>query len=157
TARLLDVKYNLLKPRHNERYDSTEIMQWTAVLKSVSALEAFRKSYLSKIDPGTILQYTILDRSFPRSIYFCAAAAEEALWRISGSSRHNYTNNADRLIGQLMSELSYINVDDILERGVCPYLTHLQQRLARVGEQIHHIYFAYHAPEIEQRFPEVAL
>ncbi len=157
TARLLDVKYHMLHSTQDERSDAIDIIQWMAVLKSCSALEAFRKVYLSKIEPDTILRFLVLDRAFPRSLYFSTAAAEEALWRISGSSRRKYNNNADRLIGKLEAELSYTTIEDVYERGLHNYLEDTELRLTKVGEQIHTIYFAYHAPEIEVAEIEPAL
>jgi len=157
TARLVDVKYHLLKPRDTEGSESVDIIQWMAVLKSCSALEAFRKVYLSKIEPNTILQFLILDRVFPRSIHFSVAAAEEALWRISGSSRRKYTNNADRLIGKLEAELTYTMIEDIYDRGLHDYLEDMEQRLTKVGEQIYQIYFAYQAPEVDYQELELAM
>jgi uncharacterized alpha-E superfamily protein len=161
-ARLIDVKYHMLLPEIHSMKDETEdstdivagsvdIIQWMAVLKSCSALEAFRKVYLSKIDPDNILRFLILDRTFPRSINFSVCAAEDALWRISGSSRHRYVNNADRLIGKMEAELSYTAIEDIYTKGLHPYLADLEQRLVKVGEQIHLTYFAYHTPEIESQ------
>ncbi|NTW84309.1 MAG: alpha-E domain-containing protein [Chlorobiaceae bacterium] len=160
-ARLIDVKYHMLLPENRSREevieDSEDIIQWMAVLKSCSALEAFRKVFLSKIDPETILQFLILDRTFPRSINFSVCAAEDALWRISGSSRHRYVNNADLLIGKMEAELSYTSIDDILSKGLHNYLEELEERLMKIGEQVHLTYFAYHTPEIEPTEIEEAL
>ena len=152
-ARLIDVKYHMLTTspaRHSDLVSgSVDIIQWMAVLKSCSALEAFRKVYLSKIDPENILSFLILDRSFPRSITFSICAAQEALWRISGSSTHRYANNVDRLIGKMEAEMSYATVEEILQQGVRPFLEEIEQGLARIGEQLHLLYFAYHTPKIE--------
>jgi uncharacterized alpha-E superfamily protein len=127
-----------------------------AVLKSCSALEAFRKVHSSKIEPNTILAFLVLDQAFPRSIYFSVASAEEALWRISGSSRRKYTNNADRLIGKLESQLSYTTITDVQDRGLHNYLEDVEQSLHKIGEQIYQIYFAYHAPVMDQSEMELA-
>ncbi|ABL65760.1 alpha-E domain-containing protein [Chlorobium phaeobacteroides] len=152
-ARLIDVKYHMLLPEYQDSSDpvegSVDIIQWMALLKSCSALEAFRKIYLSKIDPDNILRFLILDRTFPRSLNFSVCAAEDALSRLSGSTRHRFNNNADRLIGKLEAELSYTTIEEIYEQGVHRYLEDLEQRLVKVGEQVHLIYFAYHTPEIE--------
>ena len=153
TARLIDVKYHMLMPKEGQEldlvHDSFDTIQWMAVLKSCSALEAFRKVYLSKIDPENILWFLVLDRTFPRSIAFSVCAAQEALWRISGSSRHRYANNADRLIGKMEAELSYTSVEDMYRKGLHLYLEEIEVGLNRIGEQIHLLYFAYHTPKIE--------
>jgi uncharacterized alpha-E superfamily protein len=153
SARLIDVKYHMLMPKRGQHLDlvknSVDIIQWMAVLKSCSALEAFRKVYLSKIDPDNILRFLILDRTFPRSITFSICAAEEALWRISGSSRHRYVNNVDRLIGKMDAELSYTTVEDIHQQGVHRFLEDIENGLIRIGEQLHLLFFAYHTPKIE--------
>jgi uncharacterized alpha-E superfamily protein len=120
-----------------------------AVLKSCSALEAFRKVYLSRIDPDNILRYLILNRTFPRSITFSICAAQDALWRISGSSRHRYANNVDRLIGKMDAELTYSTVEDMFQQGLHRFLEDIEQGLIKIGEQIHLLYFAYHTPKIE--------
>ncbi|NTW51703.1 MAG: alpha-E domain-containing protein [Chlorobiaceae bacterium] len=152
-ARLIDVKYHMLMPKRGQHLDlvkdSVDIIQWMAVLKSCSALEAFRKVYLSKIDPDNILRFLILDRTFPRSITFSICAAQEALWRISGSSLHRYVNNVDRLIGKTDAELSYTTVEDIFHKGVHEFLEEIEHGLIRIGEQLHLLYFAYHTPKIE--------
>jgi uncharacterized alpha-E superfamily protein len=152
-ARLVDVKYHMLMPGQQRHADlvrnSVDLIQWMAVLKSCSALEAFRKVYLSKIDPDNILRFLILDRSFPRSIAFSICAAQEALWKISGSSVHRYVNNVDRLIGKMEAGLTYTTVEDILIQGVHEFLEEIEHGLAKVGEQLHLLYFAYHTPKIE--------
>lgn len=153
SARLIDVKYHMLTHGHAHHADivrsSLDIIQWMAVLKSCSALEAFRKIYLSKITPDNILSFLVLDRTFPRSITYSICAAQEALWRISGSSSHRYANNVDRLIGKMEAELTYTTVDDILRKGVRNFLEEIEQGLVKVGEQLHLLYFAYHTPKIE--------
>jgi uncharacterized alpha-E superfamily protein len=153
SARLVDVKYQMLMPKRAQHLDlvknSVDIIQWMAVLKSCSALEAFRKVYLSKIDPDNILRFLILDRSFPRSITFSICAAQEALWRISGSTTHRYVNNVDRLIGKMDAELSYTTVEDIHLQGVHGFLEEIRNGVIKVGEQLHLLYFAYHTPKIE--------
>jgi uncharacterized alpha-E superfamily protein len=160
-ARLIDVKYHMLLPGSRGMKDiageSEDIIQWMAVLKSCSALEAFRKIYLSRIDPENILRFLMLDRTFPRSINFSICAAEDALWRISGSSRHRYLNNADLLIGKMEAELGYTSIEDITAKGLHDYIEKLENRLVKIGEQIHLTYFAYHSPEIEPNGIEEAL
>lgn len=152
-ARLIDVKYHMLETGRAGHGDvvsgSVDIIQWMAVLKSCSALEAFRKVYFARIKPQSILEFLILDRTFPRSINFSVCAAKDALWRLSGGSAGRSFNSADRLIGKMEAELSYTTIDDIASKGLHSYLAGLEQGIMDVGEQTHLTYFAYHTPEIE--------
>lgn len=144
TSRLVDVKYHLLASQSKDELDPVDNIQWMAVLKSCSALEAFRKVYLSRIEPETVLQYIVLDQYFPRSIYFCVQMLQEALWHISGSRRREFTTDADRLVGKLESELNYTTIDDIYQQGLHVWLEDLQKKLARIGDQVYETYFSYH-------------
>ena len=149
TARLVDVKYHLLQPDRFTEEDAVEIIQWMAVLKSCSALEAFRRIHRSHVDPATVLHFLVLDQVFPRSCFFAVRGAEEALWRISGSSRHRPTNMVDRLIGKLEAELAYTTVADIQHQGLHDFLKHFEQRLIQIGTQIQQTYFASTLPHHE--------
>lgn len=142
TSRLVDVKYHMLVNPEKSEHDSMDSIQWMAVLKSCSALEAYRKIFLSRIDPQSVVQYLVLERQFPRSIYFCVAQLQEALWRISGSRRRDYNNNADRLVGKLESELNYTTIDDIYQHGLHEWLEDLQVKLIRIGEQVYQTYYS---------------
>jgi uncharacterized alpha-E superfamily protein len=144
TSRLVDVKYHLLTSSPKEDIDPVDNIQWMAVLKSCSALEAFRKVYLSRIEPETVLQYIVLDQYFPRSIYFCVQMLQEALWHISGSRRREFSTDADRLVGKLEAELNYTTIDDIYQQGLHVWLEDLQKKLARIGDQVYETYFSYH-------------
>ncbi len=90
-TRLLDVKYFLLKTSNAEAvHDAArDGMQWSAVLKSASALEMFRKKH-RKIAPEGVVDFLLLDREFPRSALYCLNTADDAL--------HNVTGNAARVV-----------------------------------------------------------
>jgi uncharacterized alpha-E superfamily protein len=148
-ARLVDVKYHMLMQGSDDRYESVDALQWMAVLKSCSALEAYRKVYHARVTPDHILNFLLLDRSFPRSVLFCVSSAQDALWRISGSFRGNAVVTCDRMIGKLDSELSYTTIDDMYAPGLHDYLVGLETRLASIGAQIHETYFAYRLADPE--------
>jgi uncharacterized alpha-E superfamily protein len=148
-ARLVDVKYHMLLREGADRFDTVDALQWMAVLKSCSALEAYRKVYHARVSADNILNFLMLDRSFPRSVLFCVAAAQDALWRISGSYRGNAVVTCDRMIGKLDAELSYTTIDDMYSSSLHEYLVGLESRLASVGGQIHETYFAYRLADPE--------
>lgn len=54
----------------------------TALLKSVSAYEAYRKYYTKPLSPDLIYEFLLLNKSFPRSVLYSLKLLEEALVHI---------------------------------------------------------------------------
>lgn len=132
SSRILDLKYHILLP-HGERVGGTiDTVQWHAVLKSCSALEAYRKLHRGQVTPWSVAEFIILHDSFPRSIRFCVDGLDAALHRISGCDRGHFSNDAERLSGRLLSDLNYARIGDILKFGLHEYLDSIQGRLIGV-------------------------
>jgi len=72
TARLLDVKYHLLLPRDEPVGGSLDYFQWTTILRTVSALTAYRHVYRDSVKPWLVADLLILNRRMPRSLAACA-------------------------------------------------------------------------------------
>jgi uncharacterized alpha-E superfamily protein len=105
------------------------------------------------MDPDSILSFLLLDRIFPRSVYFSVVEAQEAMGRISGSPRGRALVSCDRLIGKLEAEMSYTTIEDVYSRGLHDFLVDLELSLSAIGSQVHHTYFAYRTadPETAER------
>src|SRR5574343_1955004 len=69
TARILDVKYHVLRPHGDE--GATDFYQWGALLRSVSAFEVYRKAYRDVITPERVAELLILRMDMPRSLHHC--------------------------------------------------------------------------------------
>ncbi len=70
TTRILDVKYFILLPSVSDVGTPYDDVQWSAVLKSVSGFEMYRKRY-GRIAPDRIVEFLLLDSEFPRSFRYC--------------------------------------------------------------------------------------
>jgi len=81
-ARLLDVKYHYLLPRLEEVGGAADARQWMAVLRSASALEAFRKRHGGVIKTDRVIEILVFDPTFPRSARFCLDRIAASLSRI---------------------------------------------------------------------------
>ena len=64
TSRVLDVKYHMLLPTPNEVGSPFDIIQWTALLKSVSAYDMYRKKN-GKLTPIGISEFLFSTKYFP--------------------------------------------------------------------------------------------
>jgi len=121
TARILDVKYFILLPKIEDVGTPYDTILWTALLKSASAYEMYRKKY-NELQPDKVAEFLILDREFPRSIRFCLIQAEESLRFITGTPPGAYANLAEQQLGRLRSELDYANIQEIIKSGLHEYL-----------------------------------
>jgi uncharacterized alpha-E superfamily protein len=145
TSRILDVKYFILLRSVAEVGTPTDDTQWAAVLRSASAFEMYRKRQ-GQISPKGIVQFLLLDQEFPRAIRFCLNTARDSLHAISGTPHGSFRNNAEKLLGQLCSDLAYAHVDEIINSGLHEYLDDLQNRMNLVGSGIFDTFFAKRVP-----------
>ncbi|QXP79332.1 MULTISPECIES: alpha-E domain-containing protein [Winogradskyella] len=140
TSRVLDVKYHLLLGSANQVGSSLDLIQWTALLKSVSAYDMYRKKY-GKLSSTSIAEFLILDTDFPRSILNCLIRAEQSIVRLCGSS-FGYCNNAQRQLGALKAQLEFTDINDIIAEGLHEYLDNIQGKLNDISTAIYEAFFS---------------
>ena len=78
TSRILDVKYYLLVPNYHDGLNTYDHVQWTALLKSTSALQMYRSQYRT-ITPRQVAGFLVLDPLFPRSLRYCGRELQHTL------------------------------------------------------------------------------
>jgi uncharacterized alpha-E superfamily protein len=141
TSRLLDVKYFLLLPTVADVGTTVDDLQWAAVLRSASAFEMYRKRH-GRIVPDHVAEFLLLDANFPRAVQFCLLCARESVHAISGTATGMFRNSAERLLGELCSELAYSHINDIIAGGMHECLDRLQSRMNEVSDGIYETFFA---------------
>ena len=141
TSRIVDVKYYYLLPKIEDVGTPLDDLHWSAVLRSVSGFEMFRKRHHG-ITPERVVGFLILDRLFPRSMMRCLNAADKSLHAMSGSPLGTFWNPAEKRMGKLRAELAYTTVQDILREGLHEFLDSFQLRLNQIGDAIHDTFFA---------------
>ena len=152
TTRILDVKYFLLLPTVADVGTPIDDIQWTAVLRSASALQMYRKRH-GRVSPERIVDFLLLDREFPRAVHYCLIVVDDSLHAISGTPSGTFCNRAEQCVGQLRSELAFTDVAGIIAGGLHGFLDRLQLRLNAVGEAIHESFFA--PPALDHMTPVV--
>ena len=140
TSRVLDAKYHLLLGSPSLVGSSLDLIQWAALLKSVSAYDMYRKKY-GKLTASNIAEFLILDTQFPRSILACLIRAEKSLITLSGSSVR-FSNDAQKQLGALKSQLEYTDINDIIQRGMHEYLDDIQHKLNGISSAIYESFFS---------------
>jgi uncharacterized alpha-E superfamily protein len=148
TSRILDVKYFMLLPTAAEVGTPFDIIQWSALLKSASALEMYYRRF-GQIVPNDVAAFLILDPTFPRAIRYCLIKGEDSLHAISGSDHGAYQNLAEKRLGRLRAELDFADIEECIAVGLHDFVDRFQAQLNRVGEAIFETFFA--SPPIHSR------
>ncbi len=141
TARILDMKYYYLLPRVQDVNTPLDLLQWSALLRSASAYEMYRKQH-GNLNVKKIITFLALDRNFPRSMHHCLIEAEQSLHEITGTSISSFSTRAEKEIGLMRSEMDYTDITDILNQGLHEYLDDFQTKHNSVGQVIFETFFA---------------
>ena len=120
---------------------SMELIRWTGLLRSCSAYGAYLRTERDRVEPVGVIRFLVLNADFPRAIRFCVARCRESLKEIAGGDEDECASEAERLLGRLESELRYIDVSEIFQRGLLAFLDGIQRTCRRVGEEIQHTFF----------------
>lgn len=114
---------------------------WTTILRSCGAYEAYLRTYRGVPSARNAAEFLLLDRLFPRSILFSVTRAENCLREIEPrESRVGPSDQAQRLLGQIRSELEYRPISDILE-DLTLHMDNVQSATSAASEAIRQRYF----------------
>ncbi len=152
TSRILDVKYHILLPSLQEVGSPIEFIHWAALLKSVDSFNAFKHVY-GKISPESVLEFLMLNRYFPRSVFFSLSQAEICLHEITGN-RSGYSNVPERSLGALRSELEFMDIRRVIDFGVHEFIDQLQLKINEFSETLSKEYFQIKPNIISQTIEE---
>ncbi len=134
TARLINVKSHLVG---NAAEDSAaDFYLWGALLRSLGAFEAYHELYRDTLSSRRVAELLILRPDVPRSLRACVDEIAELLPRIKGDTGHR----AKRLAATLHAEMSYGQIDNILDDGLHTYLTQFLNQIHGLGDAIHGAY-----------------
>ena len=117
-------------------------LRWAALLRSCSAWHAFQ-TLSTKLDPVRIIEYLILDETFPRSITCCVNEVHTTLLALCGTGTMHDMRQSVRLAGRLAADLRYSTVEEILAAGLHEYIDGLQTRLNDIGTSIFETFILY--------------
>ena len=114
---------------------------WVGLLKSCSAHEAYLRTYRAAVEPEKVVEFLVLDRLFPRSVYAALTQAETCLADIAPSAgRRGVDDAARRLLGRARTDLQYALTGELLE-DLPGLLGGLQATCADVGGALAARYF----------------
>ena len=135
TARVLDVKYHLLLPRGEAVGGSLDYFQWTTILRTVSALTAYRWVYRDSVKPWLVADLLILNQQIPRSLASCYGDALRYLDRLADHAGGR-RGPAHRLAAAEHARLGTLRIEGIFSGGLHEFLSKFIAGNNRLGNAI---------------------
>nr|WP_297357501.1 alpha-E domain-containing protein [uncultured Caldimonas sp.] len=136
TARLLDVKFHGMGAEFfgeaNQKDVEYDFYHWSAILRSVSGFEVYRKVYRNVIRPEKVAELLVLRPDMPRSL---AACMNEVVGNLHAVA-NEHSNETQRRAGRLRADLQYACIDEILSTGLHAFLTQFLDRVNDLGAGI---------------------
>ena len=136
TARLVDVKFHAVQSdfygNANEKDQEYDFYHWSAILRSVSGFEVYRKVYRDVIKPERVAELLILRPDMPRSLHASLNEVVDNLALVA----NDQSGETHRRAGKLCAELKYGRIDEILATGLHAYLTQFLDRVNDLGAHI---------------------
>jgi len=120
TARILDVKYHLLLPAIERIGGPLDYFQWTAILRSVSALTAYHWVYRENVKPWLVAELLMLRDEMPRSLASCYENLVQNLDRIGRA--YGRQGSAQRQARTIRARLENSRIEDIFQAGLHEFL-----------------------------------
>ncbi len=133
TARLVDVKFHAVQSDFygaaSEKDQEYDFYHWSAILRSVSAFEIYRRVYRNVIKPERVAELLILRADMPRSLAASLHGVVANLQMVTDDRGCETVRRA----GKLNADLQYARIDEILSTGLHAYLTQFLDRVNELG------------------------
>jgi uncharacterized alpha-E superfamily protein len=134
----VDMTIRMLLSRAGDRVSSPA---WVNVLVSAGAHDTFLRTYRGLLDAENVVEFMLLDRLFPRSVFHALSVAESNLVDLEKRpSRVGAQAEALLLLGRARSSLEFLEPGNLLD-GLQDRLLDLQDTCRAVNEAVTGQYF----------------
>ena len=121
TARILDVKYHMLLPEDQHVGGPLDYYQWSAILRTVSALTAYHWVYRDKLKPWLVADLLILNEQMPRSLASCYVNLVRFCDAIA--TAYGRQGQAQRQARAIRTRLQNSRMEEIFQAGLHEFIT----------------------------------
>jgi uncharacterized alpha-E superfamily protein len=134
TARILDVKYNVLLPSNNAVGGERNLHQLETILRSVAAHRSYRHFYKDSYRAAKVADFLIIRPEMPRSLHFCSAwvnRSVQGLVRLTqGGARSAELSTA------AYHDMETAEVEELFRSGLHGFLVEFLGRNAALSDAI---------------------
>lgn len=134
TARILDVKSHILLPEGQSAGGGLDYFQWSAILRSVSALTAYHWVFRESLRPRLVADLLILKREMPRSLTSCYENITRHLDALA--RRYGRQGASQRLARANYARLESMEISAVFATGMHDFLVEFIGENNRLGQAV---------------------
>lgn len=117
---------------------SAGFLEWTKVLRSASAYEAYLREHHAQFDGLRVLSFLLASRELPRSVLYCLEVAERQLSALASGP---YGRASLRAIGRVRSDVEFAEPTQLSGPQLAVFLAQLEGRIHDLGRVIEEDFF----------------
>jgi len=117
---------------------SAGFLEWTKVLRSASAYEAYLREHHAQFDGLRVLSFLLASRELPRSVLYCLEVAERQLVSLASGP---YGRASLRAIGRVRSDVEFAEPTHLSGPQLAAFLAELEGRIQGLGRVIEDDFF----------------
>jgi uncharacterized alpha-E superfamily protein len=124
------------------------VPSWLTLLRSCGAWETYVRTYRGGVEDRDAAEFLLLDRLFPRSVFYALSVAESCLDGLETASatpptsRTGVADEARRIVGRTRTHLEFRRADELLA-DLPVELTGLQAACTAVSDAVSRRYFRH--------------
>jgi uncharacterized alpha-E superfamily protein len=142
TAQLLDVHFQAFKDDEDQAMDSGAHLEWTGLLRTCTAFEAYCKVYTADLKPERVAEFLLLNSDFPHSIRFSADQMQQSLECIHDITASKKATKVSKLAGRLRAELTFTPLEEIMANP-SQFFETIRSQCAQIHSGVHQVYVSY--------------
>ena len=140
-TRIVDSKYHLLLESVDEVGGTFDRFQWMALLRSVSAFEAFRRTHPPGFEHTAILDFLVFSPIFPRSLRASVDNLYLTLDKATDGAERRQRNPVLRLVAELQNRLTFESGESLVVSGLHEFLGEAQVTLTEISTRVSQAFF----------------
>ncbi|PWT71480.1 MAG: alpha-E domain-containing protein [Bacteroidetes bacterium] len=139
TADILQVKFGDV----NYDFARMDTTYWRYLLLSISGYELYLKTYRGGFDVKYVVEQTVLNPDFPRSVVYSISQLHRYFSRLKSDKNLDAHNKIEFMIGKIQSKIKYSSVENIMKQSLHPFLNEVKEDVYDVGNALNHYYFGH--------------
>jgi uncharacterized alpha-E superfamily protein len=140
-TRIVDSKYHVLMNGVEEVGGPFDRLHWVALLRSVSAWEAYMQLRPLGPDAVGVADLLLLNPQFPRSLRSAVDDLHRSLDAATAGADLRLRNEPMRLVTDLQNQLRFTTAETLIEAGLHERLSDVQRRLALIARSVQQCFF----------------